>query len=766
VTNIIDAANNKIEYAYNDLGQTIAMADPDLGYWQYIRDYAGRLKDQIDAKGQRTRFSYNDALGRLKSKDIYNTSGALAYTVTYTYDTGISGYTVYKGQLGSVTDFEGTERYSYDVRGRTLKNFRQLSVNNKSYTNEFTFDSADRLASVKYTHGGPTVTNLYDAGGNLLKVQHASGTPVYFTAKGYNDLSQLLGINLGNGTESTFSFYAKTRRLQSILSKQTSAATNFQNLSYTYNQVADLTAITDSIFTNGTNSASLSSIAYDNLHRLTSLTRPGPLTTTFAYDRIGNITSNGEEGGSAYTYNSNGLLAHAVKTVGTKKYAYDLCGNMVHRNGQALGYDPENRLSSVIKNGLAVGTFGYSHDGERLWKLATNTLHIWIDRMFESRGTTNLYHIFAGMRRVATYSPAVKLPGASGNTDYHYYHPDHLGSSSLITDATGALAEHYEYTAYGRERANGSAAPDASHRFTGQIFDQDTGLYYYGARYYDQDIARFIQPDTIEPHLGEPQRWNRYSYVLNNPLKYVDPTGHYEDLGSGIWIMKDGYVAGPGLNLAEKAYVNYELAYKQGDAIRQHAYVEQLRPYIENSTLIPPALLLRMIASGADDPQGTSAMLGLAALGIPSGNRAPVGPSRSVAPSRQQPSPKGEITESVAPPTPKGSANPNTRSGAIRGSQLHADRPGNLPDQLRNKYPETQFEFTKPGIKGQDVTVKGGKHPSEYPGSKWPKNANRADFKPDTDTGRRTFRQDQRSKWNNESTYMLPYNPKTGKIEE
>ena len=113
------------------------------------------------------------------------------------------------------------------------------------------------------------------------------------------------------------------------------------------------------------------------------MSRPGPATTSFGYDRIGNITSNGEEGGSTYTYNSNGLLAHAVKTVGTKKYAYDLCGNMVFRNGQSLSYDAENRLSTVVKNGLTIATFGYDDDGERLWKQGTNTLYVWIDKWFE-----------------------------------------------------------------------------------------------------------------------------------------------------------------------------------------------------------------------------------------------------------------------------------------------------------------------------------------------------------------------------------------------
>jgi YD repeat-containing protein len=351
-----------------------------------------------------------------------------------------------------VTDFQGIERYSYDVRGRTLKSFRQLTFNNKNYTNQFTFDSADRLSSIVYTTGGPTVTNLFDAGGHLTTVQRVDGTNVYYQAAGFNEANQLLGVNFGNGTATTYGYFPYSKRLQSIATKKSGASTNFQSLSYTFNAVADLTSITDGSYTNGTNSATLSSIGYDNLHRLTSLTRPGPATTSFGYDRIGNITSNGEEGGSTYTYNSNGLLAHAVKTVGSKQYAYDLCGNLVFRNGQRLDYDAENRLSTVVKNGLAVATFGYADDGERLWKQGTNTLFVWIGNCFESWGTTNLYHILAGSRRVATYSPATKLPGASGNIEYHYYHPDHLGSSSLLSDSTGAVAEHYEYTAYGRDR--------------------------------------------------------------------------------------------------------------------------------------------------------------------------------------------------------------------------------------------------------------------------------------------------------------------------
>jgi RHS repeat-associated protein len=81
--------------------------------------------------------------------------------------------------------------------------------------------------------------------------------------------------------------------------------------------------------------------------------------------------------------------------------------------------------------------------------------------------------------------------------------------------------------AYGQDRFVESAtAFPVSRRYTSQVKDEDTGLYYYGARYYDPQLGRFIQPDTIIPDLADPQSLNRYSYVRNNPLKYIDPTGH------------------------------------------------------------------------------------------------------------------------------------------------------------------------------------------------------------------------------------------------
>jgi len=109
-------------------------------------------------------------------------------------------------------------------------------------------------------------------------------------------------------------------------------------------------------------------------------------------------------------------------------------------------------------------------------------------------------------------------------------HQDSLSSTSLMTDALGnQLGNTVKYLPFGETRATIDIPTDKL--FTGQRLDQ-TGLYYYNARYYDPTIGRFISPDIVIPNPANPQCFNRYSYCLNNPLKYTDPSGHdpYWDL--------------------------------------------------------------------------------------------------------------------------------------------------------------------------------------------------------------------------------------------
>ena len=122
--------------------------------------------------------------------------------------------------------------------------------------------------------------------------------------------------------------------------------------------------------------------------------------------------------------------------------------------------------------------------------------------------------------------------------------------------------------------------------------------------------------------------------------------------------------------------------------------------------------------------------------------------------------------------TPKlrGMNNPNTRAAAELGNRVHYDQLNGstgleLPTELSQRYPETQFRFSQRGQAGPDVEVIGGAHPSQYPGSNWQPSANFADFKPNTPSGARSFNRSIKKGKLPPNTQMLQYNPQTGRLQ-
>ncbi len=134
----------------------------------------------------------------------------------------------------------------------------------------------------------------------------------------------------------------------------------------------------------------------------------------------------------------------------------------------------------------------------------------------------------------------------------HWLHADPLGSVAALTDAAGQVVRRLRFGVFGEPRSNdlGPGAPagtlDVALGYTGQRVDATTGLHYFGARYYDASLGRFVQPDPIVPDPADPQALNRYAYARNDPLTLVDPTGHLfgffsflyaqaRAFGSGLW---------------------------------------------------------------------------------------------------------------------------------------------------------------------------------------------------------------------------------------
>lgn len=105
-----------------------------------------------------------------------------------------------------------------------------------------------------------------------------------------------------------------------------------------------------------------------------------------------------------------------------------------------------------------------------------------------------------------------------------FTHEDHISSSNVVTDSSGNQAALLEYDPYGSTVTH-TGTVDPKHKYTGQESDDSTRLYYYGARYYDPQIGRFVSADRTVQHPFDPQDMNRYSYARNNPIKFYDPTG-------------------------------------------------------------------------------------------------------------------------------------------------------------------------------------------------------------------------------------------------
>jgi RHS repeat-associated protein len=621
MTNVTDNAGNSTVMGYDSLGRKISMVDPDMGTWSYFYDNDGRLTQQTDAKANVTKFFYADQIGRLTSKQIYNPSGALTGTITYTYDTSDdSGYTVYPGQLYKVTDLQGYERFSYDVRGRVLKDARFLGANAIEYLTQASYDDADRIQQLVYPGNAATLQYTYDVAGHTTQVASTAGTgtnEVFYTPSSFNAVGQLTGYTNGNGVITSYGYFANSQRLHNLTTGINGI--NYQNLSYTYDNVSDVSSIYDGAYS-GSASAAVSSISYDDLYRITSLNSTARGVKSYGYNSIGNILTNQDLGSGVYLY---GAKPHAVISANGINYAYDACGNMTNRGNQTLVFDSQNQLTQVITTNDSV-SFGYDDNGERLWRAGTNGYTVWIGGIYEINNGKVLCHVMAGGQLIATFEPqcnaglskifgepqwyvasgkissAISWPFREGrgrwtmlggtwaviiglctlaargvrlkryevrrafglailwrqavtllcitsflagsigdveaapayNPVFYFYHPDALGSSNILTDRSGNLVQHYEYATFGQTsyQNNNSAFP-VSNRYTGQISDDETGLYYYGGRYYDSQLGRFIQPDPTIPDPTDSQSYNRYSYCRNNPLNVTDPSG-FDDGGS------------------------------------------------------------------------------------------------------------------------------------------------------------------------------------------------------------------------------------------
>ncbi len=198
-------------------------------------------------------------------------------------------------------------------------------------------------------------------------------------------------------------------------------------------------------------------------------------------------------------------------------------GNLLHQGACGTAdytWDAENRITTT-----AGVTYGYDGDGERVSK-SSGTLYWGSGPLAESDASGNITaeYIFFGGKRIAR---------RDANGTVHYYFADHLGSADVVTSATGTIENESDYYPWGGERPVVQSLADQHYKFTGKERDTESGLDYFGARYYANPMGRWLSPDwSATPQavpyadLTDPQTLNLYGYVRGNPLNRADIDGH------------------------------------------------------------------------------------------------------------------------------------------------------------------------------------------------------------------------------------------------
>ena len=200
--------------------------------------------------------------------------------------------------------------------------------------------------------------------------------------------------------------------------------------------------------------------------------------------------------------------------------------------------------------------YTYDESRERTMKNEGGKKTYYISKYYEedSDGTTRK-HVYSNGVKVSTITTH---PDKSVSTVYH--HTDHLGGSNVSTDSSGKVVEVNDYYPYGSSRIEERAGNYENNKlYTGKELDRSSELYYYGARYYDPLIGRFTSVDPWGGDISDPQSLNKYSYTLNNPLKYTDPTGEIPDIIDPFFVALD--VARVTLNVVQAAGEGYAYAY-------------------------------------------------------------------------------------------------------------------------------------------------------------------------------------------------------------
>ena len=486
----VETDGSSVTMAYDAAGRRTRLDDPDAGTSTTTYTADGRTLTHTDGRGVTTTNSY-DALGRLSQ----SVSGTL--TTAYTY--GIAGHD--RLRLKKVeTDGMSTE-YTYDQYGRVVFDKRD---NGDGFLSGHTYhyDAYGRLSRHRFP-SGLDEDYAYDANGCLSAIT-CNGTQVWGNV---SDDGWTAVDGFGNTTLTTKRSQAGQLTESYVLKR--GQETPLYRMAYTWDAVrGNLASRTGMLGATVTET-----FTYDDLDRLTGVSVSGQGQMAVEYGDGGNILS--KTGLGAYTYGS----AHPHAVTGVENTGY-----VIQSAAQHIDYNPWGKASR-IEEGQYSQTLRYGPDRQR-WKVVDSvgvqrTSRIYPHANYEWRNEN-------GVTRQFHYLENGILVLKENNNDFWYFRilTDNVGSVVRVIDSEGTAVVEVSYDAWGKPTValNQMAFPRG---FGGHEMLTKYRLVNMDGRLYDYELGRFLSPDDYVQEPSNSQNFNRYTYCLNNPLKYTDPTGEF-----------------------------------------------------------------------------------------------------------------------------------------------------------------------------------------------------------------------------------------------
>lgn len=539
-------------YEYDAWGRAIRTID-STGYnsGTVTYDLNGNVLTSTDANGNITTNTY-DALNRVLTSNTANPDDSSKnVSKSYTYDS--MGRVTRKVSNGTTTSYE------YDRLGRiyrewgpSFKGYFYEGVSNYveeqlvgeahmlfySMTN-YEYDDEMRVIEVKES-GNETVSYTYDANGNKKSETLANGVVSNYTYNGANKITNLV-TKSGDLTisEYEYSYYLDGSDACKVRSENGIIETT----DYEYDGLKRLAEESVKV---GSHTTDTYSYEYDDYGNRSKMTATGSETYETVYDYTVNgkytallqkETKSVEETSDVTPTNdlaSNPLdLRNATSkdfNVETTAYTYDANGNQITKTAddktETNTYDGLNQLIGFT-DGETTASYTYDVDGLRLSKTVNGetTKHVWDGNKQIIADVVNGQYYEAdcylrGTNLVATYN---YQNGAKSG--YTYYTQNAHGDVVNLTDSTGLVTKSYTYDAFGVEK-NIDESDDNAFRYCSEYYDAETGTIYLRTRYYNPSTGRFISRDSFAGRRADPLSLNRYTYCSNNPVRYIDPSGH------------------------------------------------------------------------------------------------------------------------------------------------------------------------------------------------------------------------------------------------